>query len=195
MVHARDVAINDGNGKNEVVEVITLYQGAVDSRDGEDNKFIAKLDASGKSVQVFEPTPKLFSNNVDAMHQLEGGDMCEKTKMAHQIQATALLRQSGVTNAKTIPKSKILLFPEGIECTTDIYNSSETLQLRGPALRKARTRTKPDSAGNPTEGQAAYVFWKMAVKGSRKVVTETVADMLPDIDDINLRMEQAALFD
>jgi hypothetical protein len=187
VVRAREVPVNDGQGKNEVVDVITLYQGVVDSRDAEDGKYSAKLHPSGKSVEVYEPTPKLFVHNVNEIHRLELDKVCEKTKMAHQIQATALLGQDPM---QTTTKSKILRFPEGVVCTADIYNMVGTLKLHGPVLRKAQTTTKPDSAGRPTYGQATFIYWQMVVKGTRKVVTETKKNTLPDVDDINQRMNQ-----
>ena len=148
VIRGNKVPVDDGRGA-EVVDILTIYKSVADTRDAEKNKYSAKLLTDGSGIEIFEPVRShLFLHNVEAIHNIEGTQLCAATKLAHQIQSTEIL-QSGCDEIK----STILLFPDGVTCTDEFsfYGRGGLGDIAKPTVCMIETLTAhTDSNGRGT---------------------------------------------
>ena len=189
VVRANKVPVGDGRrGRStEVVDILTIYKYIIDFRDAE-LKYSAKLLPDGSGIEIFEPIcSHLFAHNVEAMHDIEGRAMCPATKLSHQIQATEILQAASSCDQV---KTSILLFPPGITCTDEFsfFGNGGLGDIAMPTIRRIGTITgQKNSRGQVSTSDVTYMFVKVAIAGTRAVVTHEKETI--DMDDVTRRME------
>jgi hypothetical protein len=170
-----------------------------DFRDGEENRYSAKLHPNGGCIEIFEPAiSHAMRHNVNEVHAVEESGVCEKTKMAHRIHATAMNAEATDDKpARKQTKSMILCFEQGISCSTAFFHvaSGSGLQpLDKPTYREIQAYSKKTDplTGSKCIGNVAWIYWKLAINGTRRLVTQaaTTANTRTDLDDVALRMSR-----
>jgi hypothetical protein len=193
----KEVCVNDGKHGEEVVDVLTIGKMVADFRDAEENRYSAKLHPTGTSIEIFEPSiSHAMRYNVTEVHALEEGGVCEKTKMAHQIHATAMNAEATDEEpARKQTKSMILRFEQGIKCSTAFFHvAGSGKQLDMPTYREMPAYSKKTDpvTGLKCIGNVGWLYWKLAIVGTRQLVQQaaTSANTRTDLDDLALRMSR-----
>jgi hypothetical protein len=181
------VPVQGPNAGVEVVDTLTVYCLVNDIRDGIKNYFSASLLPGGTGIVITVPSRStLFQRNAASIHALEGGRLQdEATLRAHMIQNT-LLNQPNTP--RDLTKTIVLLFPTNVLCETAIFNNGGAggLELTTNFRMIQVDTTRHTADGGALYSHVSYVFWKLAIRGTRAVVEQAVYDVAarPDINDV-----------
>ena len=155
-----------------------------DIRDGIKNLFRASMVTGGTGIVVTVPSRSTaFRQNAMSIHALEGRNQDEATLHTHSIQNT-LMNQPNTPRSLT--KTFTLMFPPNIVCETAIFNNGGNTELTSNFRMVQVDTGRQQAEGTPLYSHVSYVFWKLAIQGTRAAVTRAVHDLAarPDIDDI-----------
>jgi hypothetical protein len=170
------------NAALEVVDTMTIYLGMVDIRNGIKNLFRASMVPGGTGIVVTVPPRSMaFHQNAVSIHALEGHNQDEEaTACTHLIQNT-LMNQPNMPRSLT--KTFTLMFLPNIICETAIFNNGGNTKLTSNFRMMQVDTGRQQADGTPLYSHVSYVFWKLAIQGTRAVVTRAMHDLAarPDI--------------
>ena len=174
--------------KNSLMNTITLYKPLADPRDRTKTEASLLQDLSG--IEIKEPSvPTFFFNEGDDIHELDSAqEQCSKTKLAHSVACTAI--QSQVHRQS---KRVVLKFPDGMTCNKDYFNNpGDSFKLKKHFRILPVTLGKEKSSGNSIESYVAFVYWKVVIDGTEKLLApdKDGADPEEDLQDAFDRMSK-----
>jgi hypothetical protein len=173
---------NDIKIGKELIDAITIYKPLYDMRDRKKTKAVLHEDGGG--ITITEPSVASFLiKEVAAIHNLEGNDNCVPTEQAHKITATGIQ-----TNEVRGTKQVHFMFPDGVTCKSDHYNTKNGRLKNNFRLLSSIVEKKPKPVDNIVQ-LVPYIFWKVTIDGeARNLESQTSDNDEDDLENAKTRM-------
>ncbi len=174
-------------GTRKTFDAVTIFKPIFDFKDFGDSKNIkAELLEDGTGMIITEPVlPHFLLHSVNEIHQQEGTRTCLWTTREHSAQATSIIRGGDERRFKRT----LLRFPTGVVCTLDIYNTHEERDSPNGLKTNCRFLFSWFQTGTPSIGLNGnmpvvnpYVFWKLVIKNSERLLHETPGSQLEHLN-------------